>query len=92
MQISLFLNDQSMKIHDVINFDYMEHPDREQLFQALKQLYFLSAIDENGSITDLGLEINRFPLEPSYSKSLLCSYAMHCEEEMVSLVALLSSE
>ncbi|KAL4497398.1 hypothetical protein ABPG72_011333 [Tetrahymena utriculariae] len=89
---SVVLTLKSMGIHDVINFDYMEHPDREQLLQALKQLYFLQAIEQDGKITDLGKEMNKFPLEPSYAKSLLTSYMLRCEDEMVTLVALLSSE
>lgn len=60
--------------------------------QALKHLFFLQAIDEDGHISDLGIEMNKFPLEPSYAKSLISSYLMRCEDEMVTLVALLSSE
>jgi hypothetical protein len=36
--------------------------------------------------------MNRFPLEPSYSKALLSSIVMNCSEDMISLVSLLSSE
>lgn len=36
--------------------------------------------------------MNKFPLEPSYSKSLIASYLMRCDDEMITLVALLSSE
>jgi len=34
----------------------------------------------------------RFPLEPSYSKSLLSSIMMNCEDDMVTLVSMLSTE
>lgn len=30
-----------MKINDVINFDYMENPDRQAIFKALTDLYLL---------------------------------------------------
>lgn len=30
-----------MKIHDVINFEYMENPDKEAIFKALSELFLL---------------------------------------------------
>ena len=41
----------SMRIQDVINFDYMENPDKEAIFKALTDLYLLQALNENGEIT-----------------------------------------
>jgi ATP-dependent RNA helicase DHX8/PRP22 len=48
------LNLKAMGIHDVLNFEFMEVPDENQLLDGLKQLFYLSAIDENGRITKLG--------------------------------------
>ncbi len=33
-----------MKINDVVNFGYMEKPDQDAIYQALKQLFLLGAI------------------------------------------------
>jgi len=44
----------SMNIHDVVNFDYMESPDKESILQALKQLYLLDAVDGKGQISPFG--------------------------------------
>jgi HrpA-like RNA helicase len=52
----------------------------------LKQLYLLSAINENGKITELGLEMSRFPLEPAYSKALISSILLKCDEEMLTVI------
>ena len=70
----------------------MERPEQEAILQALKQLFFLDAIDEYGTITELGIEMCRFPLEPSYSRALIASLVMGCMEDMVTLVSLLSTE
>ena len=35
----------SMKITDVINFDYMETPDHQAIFKALTDLYLLQALN-----------------------------------------------
>jgi ATP-dependent RNA helicase DHX8/PRP22 len=53
----------------------------------------MQAVDENGFITELGDEMCRFPLEPSYSKSLISALLMDvCQDDMITLVAMLSSE
>jgi ATP-dependent RNA helicase DHX8/PRP22 len=70
----------------------MEKPDNDAILQAFKQLYFLDAVAEDGHITELGNEMCRFPLEPSYSKALIAAMLMDCEEEMTTVVSLLSSE
>lgn len=51
-----------MRIHDVINFEYMENPDKQTIFKALSELYLLNALNENGEITELGIEMCKFPL------------------------------
>lgn len=45
---NVILTLKSMQISDVINFDYMENPDKQAIFKALTDLYFLQALDENG--------------------------------------------
>lgn len=38
---SVMLTLKSMKIHDVINFEYMENPDKQAIFKALSELFLL---------------------------------------------------
>ena len=45
----------------------------------------LSAIDLDGRLTDLGKELAKYPLEPSYGKSLISSILMGCEDLMTNL-------
>ena len=52
----------------------------------------LGAIDEDGFITGLGKELSRFPLEPSYGKTLMTSKIFGCDRDMITLVSLLSTE
>lgn len=52
---SVILRLKSMNIHDIVNFEYMEKPDNDTILVALKQLYLLDAIDEDGKITGLGI-------------------------------------
>jgi ATP-dependent RNA helicase DHX8/PRP22 len=82
----------AMGIDDVMHFGYMEEPDENQLLDGLKSLFLLKAIDEDGKITPLGKMLSQFPLEPSYGKALLSSMLFDCEEDMINLVSLLSTE
>jgi HrpA-like RNA helicase len=37
-----------MKINNVIDFEYMESPDKEAIFKALGDLFLLGALNEEG--------------------------------------------
>jgi HrpA-like RNA helicase len=45
---NVMLTLKSMKIHDVINFEYMETPDRQAIFKALSELFLLEALNTDG--------------------------------------------
>ena len=40
----------------------------------------------------MGVELSKFPLEPTYAKALLAAYFLSCDDEMMCLVSILSSE
>ena len=46
---------------DVLDFDFLDKPDVEAMGDALRQLYALGAIDEDGAVTDLGREMSPLP-------------------------------
>jgi len=76
----------------VLAFDFLDHPGEERLENALVNLRLLEALDEDAGLTSLGREMAGFPLEPNFAKCLLASIELDCEEEMLSLVAVLSAE
>lgn len=41
-------------IDDLVHFDFMDPPAPETLMRALELLNYLSAIDDNGDLTELG--------------------------------------
>lgn len=53
-------------------------------------MYLLGALDDNGYITKFGYEINRFPLEPSYSRAVISSVLMGCEEDVLTVYSFFS--
>jgi ATP-dependent RNA helicase DHX8/PRP22 len=82
----------SMNIDNVLDFDFMEKPTKESILEALKQLYYLQAIDNEGKITRLGYDMAKFPLECSYTRALIAGKFFNVLEEMTILVSLISTE
>ncbi|KAL4440347.1 hypothetical protein ABPG75_003348 [Micractinium tetrahymenae] len=77
---------------DVLGFDYLDAPAAESLQDALRQLYVLDAIDNNGQITDKGKAMAQLPLDPSLSRALLAAKELGCLEQMMTVAAMLSPE
>ena len=55
---STVLTLKNIGVPDVIAFDYLDKPDQEQLERALKALRYLEAIDQDGELTSLGVEMS----------------------------------
>ncbi|KAI8378249.1 P-loop containing nucleoside triphosphate hydrolase protein [Choanephora cucurbitarum] len=90
--VSTVLALKKMNIVDVLNFEFIDPPDEQLVRNALKQLYLLGAIDEEGKITRLGEQMNSFPLSPSLARVLLASAKLHCSHEALTIVSLLASD
>ena len=80
----------AMGVNDLLHFDFMDSPPVQTLVSALESLYSLQALDEEGLLTPLGRRMAEFPLEPSMSKVLIASVDLHCSEEALTIVAMLS--
>ncbi|KAG0366770.1 DEAH-box ATP-dependent RNA helicase prp22 [Gamsiella multidivaricata] len=80
----------AMGINDLINFDFMDPPPVQTLLTALEQLFALSALDSEGLLTRLGRKMAVFPMEPPLAKMLILSTDLHCSEEILTIVSMLS--
>ncbi|KAK9120032.1 hypothetical protein Scep_018125 [Stephania cephalantha] len=88
----LYLKSLDLLDVDILNFDFLDPPSRESLEDALKQLYLIDAIDENGSITQVGRTMAELPLEPSLSRTLLEANDCGCLSQALTVAAMLSAE
>lgn len=59
---------------------------------ALRQLYVLDCLDEDGGITPLGERMARLPLDPSLARVLAAAAELGCLDEALSVCAMLSSD
>lgn len=79
-------------IVDVLGFEFLDPPPEASLRDALKQLFFLGAITEEGKVTDLGREMAHYPLEPKLSRMLIESRRLGVQADIHKIGALLSAE
>ncbi|KAG5584292.1 hypothetical protein H5410_044726 [Solanum commersonii] len=82
----------ALGIDDVINFDFIEKPDRTAVVNSLWSLYLLGAVTEDNKLSDVGRQMARLPLDPVYSKALIVASQFGCLKEMLICVAMLSVE
>lgn len=82
---SVILTLKILKI-DLLQFQFLESPEKGSILHAIKQLFYINAIDESGNLTPLGKEISRFPLDPCFARCLISSLITKCSEEMIQVI------
>ncbi|XP_032980932.1 ATP-dependent RNA helicase DQX1 isoform X2 [Rhinolophus ferrumequinum] len=70
---------------------FLDRPAPETLMQALEDLDYLAALDDEGDLSDLGVILSEFPLPPELAKALLASCEFDCVDEMLTLAAMLTA-
>eukprot|EP00261_Vitis_vinifera_P036203 XP_019077446.1 PREDICTED: probable pre-mRNA-splicing factor ATP-dependent RNA helicase DEAH4 isoform X3 [Vitis vinifera] len=88
----LYLKSLDLPDIDILKFDFLDSPSSESLQDALRQLYLIDAIDENGSITSVGRTMAELPLESSLSRMLMEANECGCLSQALTVAAMLSAE
>ncbi|KAI2654463.1 hypothetical protein H4Q32_011190 [Labeo rohita] len=65
--------------------------DPEGLMQALEELDYLAALDDDGNLSEIGIIMSEFPLEPQMAKTLLASCEFDCVCEVLTIAAMLTA-
>ncbi|KAM3910208.1 LOW QUALITY PROTEIN: ATP-dependent RNA helicase DQX1-like [Leptodactylus fuscus] len=79
-----------LDIADLGQCDFLDRPAPETLMQALEDLDYLAALDDDGNLSEVGIVMSEFPLDPQISKSLLAACEFQCVSEMLTLAAMLT--
>lgn len=58
--------------------------------QALEELDYLAALDDDGNLSEIGIIMSEIPLEPQMAKAVLASCEFDCVSEMLTIAAMLS--
>ncbi|XP_057251447.1 probable pre-mRNA-splicing factor ATP-dependent RNA helicase DEAH4 [Beta vulgaris subsp. vulgaris] len=77
---------------DILKFDFLDPPSYGSLGDALRQLYLIDAIDEDGLITSVGRTMSELPLEPSLSRTLIAANENGSLSQALTIAAMLSAE
>lgn len=82
---SVLLKLLAIGIKNVINFDFIDKPKKENLKQAqldLKDLKAITFVENRPILTEIGRKMSIFPLEPQYAKLLINGPSYSCTEEV----------
>eukprot|EP00659_Diplonema_papillatum_P006179 gene6179-9459_t len=79
-------------VENPLSFDFIDPPQRQHIVAALHLLYLLGALSSTGEVTELGMTIGAFPLEPTHAKTLLTALEFGVFESVVSILSMLSVE
>ncbi|RZC57806.1 hypothetical protein C5167_005110 [Papaver somniferum] len=80
----------SLKIENLLDFDFMDPPPQDNILNSLYQLWILGALNNVGSLTELGWMMVEFPLDPPLAKMLLIGGQLGCLNEVLIIVSMLS--
>eukprot|EP00882_Tetradesmus_deserticola_P004928 GHRQ01005192.1.p1 GENE.GHRQ01005192.1~~GHRQ01005192.1.p1 ORF type:complete len:636 (+),score=353.65 GHRQ01005192.1:179-1909(+) len=80
----------SLNVDNLLHFDFMDPPPKENILNSMHQLWVLGALDNVGGLTTTGRHMVEFPLEPALAKLLLAGAAMGCSAEALTVVSMLS--
>lgn len=80
----------SLNVDDLLQFDFMDPPPQDNILNSMYQLWVLGALDNTGSLTELGRKMVEFPLDPPLSKMLIMSEEFKCTDELLTIVSMLS--
>ena len=61
----------SLRVDNLLHFDFMDPPPQDNLLQSMYQLWVLGALDNTGELTRMGRQMVEFPLDPPLAKMLL---------------------
>jgi len=77
-------------IDDLVHFDFCDPPAPETLMRALELLNYLGALDDEGELTELGVQMSELPIDPQLAKMILSAPDYGCSDEIVTIVACMS--
>ncbi|KAF7799371.1 hypothetical protein EIP86_010603 [Pleurotus ostreatoroseus] len=76
---------------DLETLKFMDQPEPESIQSALATLYLLGALDDKKVLTKTGRSMASFPLEPTFSRTILAAEENRCLMEIIDIVSILSS-
>ncbi|XP_028828905.1 ATP-dependent RNA helicase DQX1 [Denticeps clupeoides] len=80
-----------LDIADMGQCKFLDRPAPEALMQALEDLDYLAALDDDGNLSEVGIIMSELPLEPPLAKALIASCEFDCVNELLTITAMLTA-
>jgi ATP-dependent helicase HrpA len=87
---TVILRMSALELGDISEFPFIEPPTPRMIADGYQLLGELGAIDETRSLTPLGHELARLPLDPKIARLLLAGRQYHCLTEILIIASALS--
>ncbi|WWC92077.1 uncharacterized protein L201_007031 [Kwoniella dendrophila CBS 6074] len=72
-------------------FEYIDNPGRDNIAAAFQTLAGLEALDSPTSVTPLGIEMLKYPLDPPHARILIASFENNCSNEIIDILSIINS-
>ncbi|WWD20552.1 hypothetical protein CI109_105028 [Kwoniella shandongensis] len=73
------------------DFEYIDNPGRDAIAAAFQTLAGLEALSSPTTITPLGRQMLRYPLDPPHARILLASFEFGCPSEIIDILSLINA-
>ncbi|EZG55197.1 ATP-dependent helicase [Gregarina niphandrodes] len=78
-------------VRNILQFEFLDAPDRRQLALGLRDLVLLGALAPGLRVTTLGRALMQLPLEPTLARTLIAALTYDVVPEVAAVVAMLSA-
>lgn len=80
-----------LDIADMGQCKFLDRPAPEALMQALEDLDYLAALDDDGNLSEVGIIMSELPLEPPLARALIAACEYDCVDELLTIAAMLTA-
>ncbi|XP_076020010.1 ATP-dependent RNA helicase homolog DQX1 [Genypterus blacodes] len=80
-----------LDIADMGQCKFLDRPAPEALMQALEDLDYLAALDDDGNLSEVGIIMSELPLEPTLAKALIAACEYDCVDELLTIASMLTA-
>ncbi|TSL28172.1 ATP-dependent RNA helicase DQX1 [Bagarius yarrelli] len=80
-----------LDIADMGQCKFLDRPAPEALMQALEDLDYLAALDDDGNLSEVGIIMSELPLEPPLARALIAACEFDCVSELLTIAAMLTA-
>jgi len=87
---SVILQMESLRLGHIEDFPFIEPPNSRYITDGYKLLHELRAVDERNTVTPMGKEIARLPVDPKIGRMLIAAKQSRCLQELLIIGSALS--